>query len=116
MKITLKLEELAMTAIAIYFLSIHNLGISFWWWSLIFFSPDISMLGYLLNTRVGAISYNLFHHKGIALVTVALGYYFHNDIVIAIGILLFAHSSFDRTMGYGLKYPDSFKNAHLGTL
>ena len=31
MKITLKLEELAMTAIAIYFLSIYNLGIPFWW-------------------------------------------------------------------------------------
>jgi hypothetical protein len=116
MKITLKLEELAMTAIAIYFLSIHNLGISFWWWSLIFFSPDISMLGYLLNTRVGAISYNLFHHKGVALVTMGIGYYLHVDLVTAIGILLFAHSSFDRTMGYGLKYPESFKNTHLGTL
>jgi hypothetical protein len=116
MKITLKLEELAMTAAAIYFLSNHNLGLSFWWWLLIFFSPDISMLGYLLNTRVGAISYNLFHHKGIALVTAAVGYYFHNDMVIATGLLLFAHSSFDRMMGYGLKYPDSFKNTHLGPL
>ncbi|MBI2283378.1 MAG: DUF4260 family protein [Bacteroidetes bacterium] len=30
------------------------------------------------------------------------------------GPLLYAHSSFDRVMGYGLKYRDSFNNKHLG--
>jgi Domain of unknown function (DUF4260) len=116
MKTTLKLEEAAMTAIAIYFLSIYNLGLSLWIWLFLFFTPDIGMLGYLVNTRVGAVVYNLFHHKGIALLLAIVGYYFHNDIITAIGILLFAHSSFDRIMGYGLKYPDSFKHTHLGDL
>ena len=32
------------------------------------------------------------------------------------GIILFGHSSFDRILGYGLKYTDSFKNTHLGSL
>jgi hypothetical protein len=116
MKILLRIEEIAMTVIAIYFLSLHHLGLSVWIWVLLFFAPDISMLGYLANTKLGAISYNLFHHKGIAIGIAALGYYLQNEPLMAIGILLFAHSSFDRIMGYGLKYPDSFKHTHLGSL
>jgi hypothetical protein len=30
------------------------------------------------------------------------------------GTLLFTHASFDRILGYGLKYFDSFKHTHLG--
>lgn len=116
MKLILKLEEVAMAIISIYFLSIYNLGLSFWIWLILFFTPDIGMLGYTLNTRIGAITYNLFHHKALALLIAAMGFYLHNNIVTAIGILLFAHASFDRILGYGLKYPDNFKNTHLGNL
>ncbi len=116
MKTTLKLEEIAMTAIAIYFLTIYNPGLPVWLWVILFFTPDIGMLGYLITPKVGAFVYNLFHHKGIALVIAATGYFFHNDITTAIGILLFAHASFDRIWGYGLKYEDSFKNTHLNAL
>ncbi|GAB2836734.1 DUF4260 domain-containing protein [Ferruginibacter profundus] len=116
MKTILQLEEAAMTAVGIYLLTIYNLHLSFWIWAILFFSPDIGMLGYLVNTKVGAAVYNLFHHKGIAIAIAASGYYFHHDVLTAIGILLFAHASFDRIMGYGLKYEDSFKNTHLGSL
>jgi hypothetical protein len=116
MKSILKVEEAAMTALGIYFLTRYNLGLPFWIWAVIFFSPDISMLGYLVNTKIGAFSYNLFHHKGIAIVLAFAGYYLQNDLLTAIGILLFAHASFDRIWGYGLKYADSFKNTHLGSL
>ncbi len=105
-----------MTAVAIYFLSIYNLGLPVWLWILLFFTPDIGMLGYLVNTKVGALSYNIFHHKGIALAIALPGYYLHNDVLTAIGILLFAHSSFDRMLGYGLKFADSFKHTHLEIL
>lgn len=116
MKTTLKIEEAAMTLIAVYFLSIYNLGLSSWVWFLLFFAPDISMLGYMVNTKTGAISYNLFHHKGVALLLAGIGYYLHNEVLTATGILLFGHASFDRIWGYGLKYTDSFKNTHLGSL
>jgi len=116
MKTILKLEELAMTAIGIYLLSIYNLNLSFWVWIFLFFSPDIGMLGYLINTRIGAFTYNIFHHKGIAVALAVTGYYLGNDVLTAVGILLFAHASFDRIMGYGLKYEDSFKHTHLGSL
>jgi hypothetical protein len=116
MNTILKLEEAAMTAIGIYLLTYFNLGLSIWVLALLFFAPDISMLGYLINTKIGAVSYNLFHHKGIAILLAISGYYFHLDILTAIGILLFAHASFDRIMGYGLKYTDSFSNTHLGRI
>ena len=116
MKFILQLEEAAMAAIAIYFLTFHSLGWSFWIWALLFFSPDISMLGYLINTRVGAVTYNIFHHKGIALAVVAIGLLSQNELLIAIGTLMFAHASFDRIFGYGLKYGDSFGNTHLGRI
>lgn len=116
MKTVLKLEEAAMTALGIYFLTIYNLGLPLWAWVLLFFSPDISMLGYAINTRVGACTYNLFHHKGVAILLIALGYYLKSDTWIAIGILLFTHASFDRIMGYGLKYETGFKDTHLGSI
>ena len=116
MKTILKLEEAAMAAIGIYLLSNYQLGLSVSAWALLFFAPDISMLGYLINAKVGGATYNLFHHKGIAIVLAILGYLFHYDILTATGILLFAHASFDRVWGYGLKYSDSFSNTHLGRI
>lgn len=116
MKITITLEEAAMAILGIYLLTIYNLGLPIWLWVILFFSPDVGMLGYIINTRVGAITYNLFHHKGIAIILAALGYYFQNEVLIAIGILLFAHSSFDRVLGYGLKYTDNFQHTHLGKI
>ncbi len=110
----IKTEEAAITAISLYFLSEYTFGLSTWVWVLLFFSPDISMLGYLINSRIGAYTYNLVHHRGIALVLVAIGLLLAADVLVATGILLFAHSSFDRMMGYGLKHIDDFKHTHLG--
>ncbi|MDB5231267.1 MAG: hypothetical protein JWN76_2072 [Chitinophagaceae bacterium] len=116
MRNTLKLEEAAMTVLGIYLLTIHNLNISAWIWFFIFFSPDASMLGYLFNSKVGAITYNLFHHKGIAIACMSVGYLMKVEMLLSIGILLFAHASFDRVMGYGLKYYTGFNDTHLGKL
>ena len=116
MKTALKFEEAAMSAVGIYFLTVYNLDISVWLWILFFFAPDISMLGYLINAKVGAISYNIFHHKAIAIAVIGIGYFMKIEVMLAIGILLFAHSSFDRVMGYGLKYYSSFNDTHLGKI
>lgn len=116
MKYILKLEELAMTIIAIIGIRHYNLNISLWVWVILFFMPDIGMLGYLINTKVGAVLYNLFHHKGIAIFIALIGYFIGNEIMIATGLLLFAHASFDGIWGYGLKFNDNFKHTHLGNL
>ncbi|WP_051349491.1 DUF4260 domain-containing protein [Chryseobacterium gregarium] len=114
MAIAIKIEEAAITAIAIYFLTKYNLGLSVWLWVLLFFAPDLSMTGYLVNTRIGALTYNLVHHRAIAIALLAAGFLMHVDILISIGLLLAAHSSFDRMLGYGLKFPDHFKHTSSG--
>jgi hypothetical protein len=116
MKNMLRSEELFTTLASIYFLYMYNLGLPIWIWIPLFLSPDISMLGYLIDTQAGAFAYNVFHHRGIALALAFAGYFAHVPVLLTIGILLFAHSSFDRMMGYGLKYADDFKHTHLGWL
>jgi len=112
----LRLEELAQLAIALVALYYQPLTFRWWIWPVLFLSPDISMIGYLVNTSVGAVAYNLFHHKLTAVVILAAGWYLTMPVATLTGLLLYAHSSFDRVFGYGLKYFDSFKHTHLGTL
>lgn len=114
MKLLLLLEEIAMFGLGIWGLSQMNVELSWWAWLLLFFAPDIGMIGYAVNAKVGAFTYNLFHHKGIALLCLAAGYWLPDSWLMTAGCLLFAHSSFDRIFGYGLKYSDAFKHTHLG--
>lgn len=114
MKNLLRAEEAAMLASSIYLLTTHEVP----WWVYLFLAlgPDIGMLGYVINRRVGAISYNLLHHKGIAILVCAGGIIFNNEMLKITGVILFGHSCMDRMFGYGLKYFTGFKHTHLGTL
>ena len=114
MKTVLKLEELLMFALGIYLFSL--LEYSWWWFVVLLLTPDIGMLGYLFGNRIGAASYNLFHHKGLAIVFYLVGIYLSVSLWQLIGIILFSHASFDRIMGYGLKYDKGFKFTHLGEI
>ncbi|WP_372937401.1 DUF4260 domain-containing protein [Seonamhaeicola sp.] len=110
----LKIEELLMFVLGIYLFS--NLDFSWWWFLVLILAPDIGMLGYLFNTKTGAITYNLFHHKGIAIIVYLVGAYSNNQTLQLIGIVLFSHASLDRIFGYGLKYSNAFNNTHLGQI
>ena len=103
-----------MFALSICLLNQHEV---FWWVYLILvLGPDISMLGYIMSNKAGAISYNLFHHKGIAIAVYAAGIYFQYEFLQIAGLILFGHSSMDRMFGYGLKYFTGFGNTHLGLI
>jgi hypothetical protein len=114
MKNILKVEEVLMFVLSIVLFA--QLHFAWWWYLALFFTPDFSMLGYLVNTKIGAYSYNFFHHKGLAVAVGLLGFYLHSEVCMLAGIILFGHSSFDRILGYGLKFSDSFKNTHLGKI
>lgn len=88
------------------------------WWAylLLALGPDIGMIGYAINPQVGAFTYNLFHHKGIAIAVGMLGLMCGADVILLAGVVLFGHSSMDRVFGYGLKFQDDFKNTHLGKI
>ncbi len=81
MKNVIKLEEAAITAASVYFLSKYNLGLPAWAWALLFFSPDLSILGYVAGNRTGAFVYNFFHQRGIALLVAGIGLFVAQDIL-----------------------------------
>jgi hypothetical protein len=114
MKYILKLEELAMLGLGIYLFTL--LPYDWWLFAVFFLAPDIGMLGYLVNSKVGAFTYNLFHHKGLAIAVYLVGIFSTSDILMFTGLILFSHSSFDRLLGYGLKYSDNFNTTHLGAI
>lgn len=114
MKMTLKIEELAMLLLSIWAFSLLNF--SWWWFVGLFLVPDIGMIGYAINNKIGAVTYNLFHHKGIAIIIGLIGVITGSEWLDLSGIILFAHSSFDRILGYGLKYEKGFKFTHLGEI
>lgn len=115
MKRILQLEELAAAAAGIYLLNTLPFSFSWWVWVLLFLAPDVSIIGYAVNSRMGAFTYNLLHHKGIAILAALTGYYFGIGWLALAGVILFIHSSADRLMGYGLKYGDAFRHTHLST-
>lgn len=110
----LKLEELGMFILGV--LLFTALDYSWWVFPALLLLPDISMAGYVINNKAGAALYNLFHHKGLAVLVFAAGSLFDLPVLILSGIILFSHSSLDRLFGYGLKYPDSFQHTHLGRI
>ncbi len=114
MKTLLHLEEFLMFVLALFLFS--ELDYSWGLFALLFFTPDLSMLGYLANPRLGAWTYNLIHHKGLGITLYALGSLLVTSWLMFAGLLLFAHSSFDRILGYGLKHEDAFQNTHLGRI
>lgn len=114
MRILLKLEEVLMLLLGVYLFGL--LDYSWWWFAGLILAPDIGMLGYLLGDRAGAIGYNLFHHKGLAIAIYFFGVYLSLPLLQLIGVILFSHASLDRVMGYGLKYNKGFKYTHLGEI
>lgn len=114
MKQLLQAEEAAQLAISIFGLYLQPLEFTWWVWIILFLSPDISMLGYLINPKIGAFTYNVFHHKLIGVLVTGIGYATAQPVLLLIGLILLAHSCFDRMMGYGLKFTNDFKHTHLG--
>ncbi len=78
--------------------------------------PDVSMIGYLKGTHAGAITYNFVHNWATAGLVLGLGVALAVPGIVLAGVILVAHVGMDRLMGYGLKYPTSFQDTHLGRI
>ena len=110
----LKLEEVAMFILGIYLFNL--LSYEWWWFLVLILAPDIGMIGYVFGNKIGAPVYNIFHHKGIAILIYIAGNYLSQPLLQLVGIVLFSHSAMDRILGYGLKYNKGFKFTHLGEI
>src|SRR5438105_1898357 len=80
---------------------------------LLLYVPDVSMVGYLFNPRLGSLAYNAVHFYTLPalLLGVCVAAAFPAGIQLA--LIWFAHIGMDRTLGFGLKYPTEFKDTHL---
>jgi hypothetical protein len=88
------------------------------WWivPLTLLVPDVTMIGYVGGTRLGAYLYNLGHSTPLPAAVVAVGWWQDKSLIVALGLVWLAHIGLDRLMGYGLKYGDHFQHTHLGRL
>ncbi|MBM1105657.1 DUF4260 domain-containing protein [Aurantibacter crassamenti] len=114
MKALIKLEEVLLFVLGIYLFSL--LDYKWWWFLVLILTPDFGMLGYLINSKIGALVYNIFHHRGLAIVIYLIGIYLSEPLLQLIGVILFSHASMDRIFGYGLKYEKGFRFTHLGEI
>lgn len=114
MKTVIKLEEVGLFILGIYLFSL--LDYQWWWFLVLILAPDFSMLGYAFNNKTGAFMYNIFHHRGIAILIYLTGCYLKLESLQLVGVILFSHSAMDRMFGYGLKYEQGFKYTHLGEI
>jgi hypothetical protein len=114
MKTVIRLEELAFFLFSIYLFS--RLAFPWWYFPALLLVPDLGMLGYLAGPRIGALIYNLVHHRALSLLIYVLGMLAASPVLALAGIVLFAHSSLDRVFGYGLKHADGFNSTHLGQI
>ena len=101
MKTLIKLEELAFVVLS--FNLFLALDYAWWWFPLLFFVPDASMIGYLINSKVGALAYNLIHHKALAVLLYLLGSLTQLPVLQLAGLVMFGHSSLDRVLGFELQ-------------
>ncbi|MDM5452367.1 DUF4260 domain-containing protein [Peribacillus simplex] len=107
----LHIEGLMVLLAMIYIYSLYEFS-----WSiflLFILSPDVSMLAYLIDDRVGAKVYNLFHTYTLSIFMILLAIFLKSDALMMIGSIWTAHIGMDRLFGYGLKYTSSFKATHL---
>ena len=107
-------ENLAIgAAVVVAFVHLH---FSWWWLPVLFMAFDVSMLGYVLNNRVGAVCYNVVHAyvvPGVLLLSYVLS---GSRWIAFLGLLWAFHIAGDRLLGYGLKFASSFQDTHLGRI
>jgi hypothetical protein len=101
---------------AILFLSVFFYRTTHGGWllfALLFLAPDLFMLGYLINTRIGAAVYNLVHTTTLPLFFIGFALLLNQSKFLPYALIWLAHIGIDRMLGYGLKYQANFKDTHL---
>ena len=101
-----------ITVVTIYFM----FGFSVWIFLIFLLVPDIFMLGYLIDRKIGSYIYNVGHSYIIPTLITLLYLAIGADILLIIGLIWLAHIRMVRTFGYGLKYTDSFDKTTIQRL
>ncbi|MDA1192833.1 MAG: DUF4260 family protein, partial [Candidatus Poribacteria bacterium] len=79
----LKTEALGLFGLSVWMYS--ETPYSAWWYVGLFLTPDVSMLAYLVNKRIGAFVYNVAHHQGVAAAVTLTGIVAENSFLFVAG-------------------------------
>jgi hypothetical protein len=110
----LKSEGIAFFIASIWCYSI--VGASWWLFVVLLLMPDLFMVGYIKNSRLGAMLYNIGHTYTAPMTLLLIYMLFSIPVLLPIAIVWFAHISMDRMLGFGLKLDSGFKDTHLGKI
>jgi hypothetical protein len=112
MRILLKLENVFLVLLGLYvYFGVYQFSLMVLLVTVLL--PDVSMIGYLVNTKIGAVIYNLVHNLMTVVFILFVGIALNLNILILTALILFIHIFVDRIFGFGLKYSDNFQHTHL---
>src|SRR4029450_7278160 len=100
---------LLIAAVVLYFHADYEL----WLFLVLLLAPDLGAAGYLFGPRVGAAVYDFAHLDALPIALGVVGVVTDSNLCIKLALIGLAHIGMDRALGYGLKYPTSFKDTHL---
>lgn len=101
---------------AVFFAAIALYANEGWSWLAflaLLFAPDLSMVGYLANARIGAALYDVVHFYALPVALGVIALLTDTPVGVQIAAVWIAHIGMDRALGYGLKYASGFKDTHL---
>ena len=107
----LRLEGLAVAALTAVLYA--RTGTSWWLFAALWLVPDLSMLGYLVDSCWGARTYNAIHSYVTPATLAVCALVLHQPALVPFALIWANHIGVDRLLGYGLKYPAGFKWTHL---
>ncbi len=113
-RVWLRTEGLVTLALSL--LAYRQLGAKWWILAVLFLTPDLSILGYLVSARIGSILYNVVHSYVLPLSLAVVAIAAHRTSLLWLTCIWTAHIGLDRVLGFGLKYPVAFGKTHLGAM
>lgn len=93
-----------------------NQQFNWWVFTLFLLTPDLPMLLYPLNPRLGSIAYNLVHTIIFPLTLAIFSVFNDSNLGLQIALIWIAHIGMDRAFGYGFKYAGEFKQTHFSRI
>lgn len=108
--------EYAVAAVLVMAFYVIVGGFDWWWLFILFLVVDISAVGYFINSKVGALTYNLGHSLVGPGVIALLYIMLREEALLFITLVWLFHIFVDRALGYGLKHTKGFHHTHLGPI
>jgi hypothetical protein len=105
---------IAAILVLVFYLAVGQFA---WYWiPITFLAFDLSALGYLINNKIGALTYNIGHSLIGPALLMTVYIMTNNQTVLFITLLWLFHIFVDRALGYGLKHTTGFTHTHLGII